>query len=199
VLSLCFVGIAVLLAGCDQTDRPVDGRTPDGQLASLQAELEASRDRLADTDRTLTKTRDEYRKARRALRLSQECTNRYFAHVWLTPSSGPAGTEVSLFGDCFLDPSYDSEREIRAGFGLFLTRTSERSGGKVCELNVGLSPFSLRVRNGRAQGHFVIGERVTCAQTSGKNRRVPPGLYRLNIGCHACSTSATFRVTKDDA
>ncbi len=105
-------------------------------------------------------------------------------HLSLVPRAGPPGMRVTIVGDCF------RSRHWNHGYGLFLIRVfrSPRS----CEIIAG-GPFSLKVDKSGASGFFTVPSSGSCFQEE-YGRRVTPGLYRLGVGCHACTT-ARFRVT----
>ena len=117
----------------------------------------------------------------------------------IRPTSGPPGTRVSIRGTCFTGAS-STARKALAGYGLFLiglVEADERSPGapaQPCEI-IGGGESDLRVHNGRAEGFLTVPARGGCFQEP-RSERLVPGTYTLGMGCHACSTNATFRVTR---
>lgn len=165
-------------------------------IEDVTARLEKTGNRLTAAQEELRTTRNRLRDESRELKRSQPCDGRFFAHVWLFPASGPVGTRVRFVGDCLVDRFNDTEKEIRAGSGIFLIRQlAETPGYEECEQIVDVSPFDIKIRNGRAEGHFTVGSEGSCFQQAERRLSVVPGVYELGIACRACLTSARFRVT----
>lgn len=107
--------------------------------------------------------------------------------VRISPTEGPVGTRVQIRGSCF-------EHDWDFGYGVFLNR--EFQDPQRCELIAG-GEARLRVnKRGEARGYLIVPSDGACFQGQGRRRAVSPGGYRLGIGCHACITEATFRVTE---
>jgi hypothetical protein len=108
-------------------------------------------------------------------------------HITLVPRAAPVGTRVAIVGDCFPRKDWDG------GYGLFLIRAFDKP--QACELIAAASPASLDVRkSGRAFGFLTVPQDGSCFQED-YGLPVTAGEYGVGIGCHACISNATFRVT----
>ena len=108
--------------------------------------------------------------------------------VFIRPEMGPVGTRIRIRGSCF-------DRKWGDGYGMFLLRQFQSP--RECELLAGGRQHLAVRRSGRARGFFIVPGRGSCFQHE-YDRLVTPARYSLHIGCHACDTGRTFRVTAAD-
>lgn len=175
----------------DLEDARLDAARLSNQAESLSNGFDHAREELAGARKEAGTTAHALRSARRELRLSQPCDDG--PHIWVFPDSGPVGTRVRFVGDCFVSRYEDNGREVETSpYGIFLIRT--RAAEDCDELIVFSDDIDVAIRDGRAEGAFTVGDSGGCFQTD-ISMAPPPGEYKVGIGCHACSTNATFRVT----
>ena len=157
-------------------------------------ELERSAEIAGSERAEVGRLERELRRLRRDRRSMQPCAGG--PHVWLLRPAGPVGTRVRFVGDCFVSSFYDTPKEALSGYGIFLIRQlGSRHPSGECEHIVGGRPFDIDIAKGRARGYFTVGAVGGCFQHDEGSYPTQPVPYEVGIGCHACSTSTTFRVT----
>lgn len=181
-------GTALIAAGFRIHSLNKDLASAESSLEALATAEGAERSNL---EAAVKDAEREIADLRRQLRDEQSCADQHGSyggpHVWAVPDHGPPGTRVTLVGDCFKSRDWDH------GYGIFLIRQFFKP--RECEIIAGADPFELEVDNqGRAQGFLTVPSRGACFQND-YGRSLTPGEYRIGIGCHACATAATFRVT----
>jgi hypothetical protein len=132
----------------------------------------------------------------------------------LTPSTGPAGTQVSIEGQLTSMAQVPIWSPRLAGgdnfFALYTDiSTSCPASGELCTpgpanlagcelLVAAIDPvIHLDESTGQVTGSFVVGGDGTCSQSDpdAATHQAPPGPYELSIGCPACGV-ASFGLTR---
>ncbi|MCA1703573.1 MAG: hypothetical protein LC808_10075 [Actinobacteria bacterium] len=194
--AVAFLGWRGTGLGQEVDEARIDASIQRHRLSGLTADLERTRDEFERSESRLADAQRKLRRLRQRYVGRQPCSRWQGPHLWLIPSTGPVGTRVQFVGDCFVERFNDTSEDAKAGYGIFLIRQlADRHPSGECEQIVGGSPFDITISNGRAVGYFTVQGQGSCFQHDEGPFPVVPSVYEVGIGCHACSTNATFRVT----
>lgn len=180
------------------------------ELTSVRERVHRLEERATTSSKVLVRSTDEMERLTEQLdRANQKVSNlesrargmqtcgrasQPFPHLTVIPSQAAIGERVSVVGDCFVGPWRDFE--CCGPYGLFLIREISGGSGASCELIAG-GPHELSIEGpGRRAGFLTVPRSGDCFQGGGTRKELSPGLYRVGIGCHACITEETLRITQ---